>query len=253
MREPLRFQISPSSLTFEYDGCKRCFQLHARLGIRQIAIFPGVCSTLDNDQRKALEGQPTSLLGADLLAGTLRCKALRLKSTPIAIPGTRVELVIAGSIDCHVELAGNKHGIIDFKTIEPTDPRIAHYARQLHAYALAAENPAPGVSGFDPVVLLGLMCFAPRGMTVRKADYWERFEPSWIGVDRNDASFVRFLKEVADVLESPELADPNPKCEFCRRDSDVVALSRAKPAARPLKTTVLAAFHADLRRQRGWT
>ena len=51
---------------------------------------------------------------------------------------------------------------MDVRTTELKSCLADFYSPQLHAYALALENPAFGRELLKPVMLLGLLCFEPR-------------------------------------------------------------------------------------------
>ena len=107
--------------------------------------------------------------------------------------------------------------MIDFKTSEGNRRNIPLYSRQLHAYAYALENPAPGKLGLSPISRLGLLCVEPQQM-IRGADgsYSYLAKPVWLECPRNDEGFFSFLDEVLGVLESPDPPPPGESCEWCR-------------------------------------
>jgi hypothetical protein len=104
---------------------------------------------------------------------------------------------------------------VDFKTTIPREEHAPLYGRQLHAYALAAENPAPGNLQLKPVSRLGLLCFQPTRMTAGREGVAYRGSAHWIPIPRDDLMFMAFLIEVADLLDRSDAPDPAPGCAFC--------------------------------------
>jgi PD-(D/E)XK nuclease superfamily len=115
--------------------------------------------------------------------------------------------------------------VIDFKTASPSGEKAEMYARQLQAYALALENPAPDALRLSQIEALGLLFFSP--------DKWEQnasqrqlLEESmeWMPIMRNDAAFMDFLESVVALLDGP-LPDAEPDaCDWCRYREQTRAL-----------------------------
>lgn len=106
-------------------------------------------------------------------------------------------------------------GVIDFKT-SSVSKSANTYARQLHAYAQAIENPSEDselVQG--KVTNLGLVVYSP-------SQFHTPLRPdggfaaaltgdfSYVEIPRNDAAFIAFISEVLDVLGLPEAPKPPP-------------------------------------------
>jgi len=52
MTETKNYKLTPSDLTFLYSGCKHCFALKVKHGIRQPSIpIPGIFSTISSLQK----------------------------------------------------------------------------------------------------------------------------------------------------------------------------------------------------------
>jgi hypothetical protein len=116
--------------------------------------------------------------------------------------------------DANHELA---YGVIDFKTTKPSPRHIPFYSRQLHAYAYALENPAPGKLALAPVTELGLICFEPSAMeplTGGRLSY--AGQATWLACPKDYARFLSFIDQVLAVLDRPEPPPSSPVCVWCR-------------------------------------
>jgi hypothetical protein len=244
------YAISPSSLTFLWESCKRCFQLHVKYGIKQTGTFPAVFRSLDRHQREFFEGKPTTAFDASLPAGTLLCADLRLCSVPMAIPGTKVSVVFRGNIDCQAQFAQGDNGIVDLKTTDPSDRHVGLYPRQLHPYAIAGENPAPGYPLITPITRLGLFCLAPTGMADgTDGNYVYEASGTWVEIERDDHAFFTYMRDVAAVLEFPRLMDPDPGCQTCQRQAALANLDLQGAQPTRVEAASSPAGEGDINRQ----
>jgi hypothetical protein len=237
------FTIAPSDLTFLLSECTRCFYLKVALGQRRTATpMPAVFTILDRQQRQFFEGKPTSELHPDLPPGIAHCGDLSVRSAPVVVPGHEIAVEIRGSLDAALVFDDATFGIVDLKTTEPKTGLASFYSPQLHAYALAVENPAFGRVLLKPVTLLGLLCFSPNEM-IRLPDggLAYRTTPTWIPIPRDDTSFFMLLGLVADLLERPSPPDPSPGCPWCR--------DRPAPPADPALATIPSASRGGLHPQ----
>lgn len=118
-------------------------------------------------------------------------------------------------VDGIVKFDDETFGVIDFKT-SSSQKTASTYARQLHAYMHAIENPSRNselIAG--KVSDMGLVVYTPKDFhTPVNAD--GRLSAALLGdltyvpVERDDEEFTRFLGEILDVLTLPE-APPAPK------------------------------------------
>ena len=107
------------------------------------------------------------------------------------------------------------YGVIDFKTSSAAKTG-STYARQLHAYAHAIENPAANselVGG--KVSDMGLVVYTPDQFhtPIDENDNLSAAltgQLTYVPVQRDDDEFLRFLGDIVDVLSLPE-APPPPK------------------------------------------
>jgi PD-(D/E)XK nuclease superfamily len=217
--EPTRaaIKLAPSDLTFLWNECKRCFWLKAN-GIlkRPPAPFPKIFGALDRQSKDHFFGKRTEDMGLGLRPGRVILGDRWLRSAPIFVPGHQQAVKIEGVIDTALQFADGTYAIVDFKTSEPKPEHVPFYSRQLHAYALCAENPAHGALRLSPVSQLGLICIEPVGMLDLNGDVAYQGTTTWLEIQRDDGAFIALLSEVLFLLERPDPPEPNPECSFCR-------------------------------------
>lgn len=155
------YKLSPSDLTFAWDGCKYCFYLKVRHGITYRGPFPGIFGKMANLTSEFYLGKPTAEITPDLPPGVVRYRERFVKSAPISIPGATSQCYIYGRFDAVIEFEDDSYGIVDYKTSDARDEHAAFYSRQLSAYAYALENPAPKALALSPVSRLGLFVITP--------------------------------------------------------------------------------------------
>jgi len=208
----MEFTISPSNLTFLYNGCPRCFWLASHGGMKQPSIFPGVFNRIDSSMRKFFDGKQVQKFAPDLPAGVFKTKSRKVQTTPIMFG--EVSLIIAGKTDAFVDFDRGKTGIIDFKCAGKLDDLAEKYARQLFGYALAAV--ADGLE----VTHLGLIAYVPDTFDKTETPTGDPLAAlygrlTWIPIPRNDSEFMKFLAGVARLLAGPPPA-VGPNCDYCR-------------------------------------
>jgi hypothetical protein len=131
-----------------------------------------------------------------------------------------------GSIDAALHFDDGSYGIIDFKTVNPRDSHVTLYTMQLHAYALAFEQPATEANRMAPVTTLALLCFEPEGMIrLGTDDYAYRARRTWIEVERDDAAFLSIMNLVAGILAEPNPPTAGENCVWCLCNSPCCGLS----------------------------
>lgn len=214
----MNYKLSPSDLTFLYDGCKHCFVLKVKHGISQPSIpLPGVFSSISYLQKERYSSKRMEEISPNLPHGLVSYGEKRVRSLPIELPGCSSTCYINGRFDIVAELDDGSYAVLDFKTGNPADEKSTMYARQLHAYAFALENPDADFLNLSPVTVLGLLYFIP--------DHCEQTGPErqilggslqWIQIPRDDDTFRNFLGEVIRLLDGP-LPDSNPnECDWCK-------------------------------------
>ncbi len=217
------WKLSPSDLTFLFEECPRCFWLKVAGNFpRPRTPFPRVFTLLDLQAKAFFDGKRSERISPDLPPGRIVHGDRRLRSMPIHVPGHDRRLFIVGRIDSAIGFDDGSFAIVDYKTTVPKPHHAALYGRQLHAYALAAETPAPGSLMLKPVTRLGLLCFEPTRMTATRGGAAYRGETHWIEVTRRDGEFMAFLGSVADLLDRPTPPEATAACSFCSYLADGV-------------------------------
>lgn len=224
------YRLSPSDLTFLYDGCKHCFVLKVRHGIPQPSIpLPGVFSVIAGLQKNHYSAKRTEDFCPQLPPGTITMGEKRVRSAQIIFEGLGSTCHIAGRFDVIAALDDGSYAILDFKTGNPSDEKAGMYSRQLHAYALALENAAEGELALAPISHLGLLYFTPdQCQYVGDSRQILQGQMNWVEIERNDTGFRTFLGDVISLLDGPTPA-PNPEqCDWCRYRSRVAGAPAGK-------------------------
>lgn len=213
----MNYKLSPSELTFLYEGCKRCFYLKAVNKISQPSIpLPSIFSKIAALLKDHYTDKHTNKLHPALPPGIVSHGEQFVKSKIIQLPGHNSTCFISGRFDIVIKFEDGTYGVIDFKTGNPNDEYIGFYSRQLHAYAYALENPAPGALRLSPVTKLGLLYFYPSKTNqdnIKSLSY--EAEITWHEIKKDEQGFLKFIGEVLDILESPEPPEPAPDCRWC--------------------------------------
>jgi hypothetical protein len=223
----MNYRLSPSDLTFLYEGCKHCFVLKVKHGISQPSIpLPGVFSTIANLQKNHYSGRRTEEFCPQLPPGVVTLGEQRVQSSPIKFDDLESTAVIAGRFDVVAELDDGSFAVMDFKTGNPSEEKVDMYGRQLHAYAFALENPAKGCLKLSPVSRMGLLYFTPDSCEYTGNDCQVLSgRMSWHEVKRDDKAFHRFLHEVVALLDGP-LPDADPEqCDWCSYHAEIAGVS----------------------------
>jgi hypothetical protein len=192
--------------------------LKVKHGIAQPSIpIPGVFTIIAGLQKECYSGKRTESLSNTLPPGTMSYGEKWVRSGNIQVPESTSTCYINGRFDIVAELDDGSFSVMDFKTGNPADEKTTMYARQLHAYAIALENPAEGALHLAPVTRLGLLYFTPdscQHMTGTRQML--EGQMNWVEVDRDDESFMTFLHDVVRLLDGP-LPSPQPEnCDWCR-------------------------------------
>lgn len=211
------YTLSPSDLTFLWEGCRRCFYLKVKHKLQYSGVFPGVFSKMANLTSHFYEGKPAHEISPSLPEGRLAYREKWVKSAPIIIPGIGAECVLRGRFDAVIAFTDGSYGLVDYKTSEAGVEQGAFYSRQLSAYAYALEHPAEGALHLAPVTHLGLFILTP--MRFERSPAGEMVfvnRAAWVEVPRDDAAFLGLLAEVVAVLEAPEPPQSSETCELCK-------------------------------------
>jgi len=213
----MNYRLSPSDLTFSYEGCKRCFYLKVVNGIAQPSMpLPSIFSKIASLLKNHYDGKHTSELHAALPSGTVSYGEKNVRSGIIQLPNHKATCYISGRFDIVVSFDDGTYGVIDFKTSNPESDSANLYSRQLHAYAYALEHPATNALALSPVTKLGLLYFYPESVnqqSIERLSY--EAEITWIEIRKDEEDFLEFIDEVLNVLELPEAPECSPNCQWC--------------------------------------
>jgi hypothetical protein len=229
----MNYRLSPSDLTFLYDGCKHCFVLKVKYGISQPSIpLPSIFSMIASIQKSYYSGRRTEEFCPSLPPGIVKFGEKKVCSKKIQIPDSDSTCYISGRFDIVAELDNGGFAIIDFKTGNPKDEKSAMYSRQLNAYAMALENPEPGALELRPVIHLGLIYFIPGNCElVQEAQQILKGPIQMIPIARDDGQFLDFLAGVVKLLDGPTPKMDPDKCAWCKRHAQILGLSEVQPSA----------------------
>jgi len=213
----MNYRLSPSDLTFLYDGCKHCFVLRVKHGISQPSIpLPAIFTKIAALQKEFYSGKRTESICPGPPPGIVSHGEKPVRSKTITFPGCESTCYISGRFDIVAELDDHSYAVFDFKTGSPNDEKTEMYGRQLHAYALALEQPAEGAMALSPISSLGLIFFTPDSCAhpgpVRQV---LEGNMQWIEVRRDDGAFMGFLESVVRLLDGPMPAMETEKCDWC--------------------------------------
>jgi hypothetical protein len=210
-------KLAPSDLTFLFDECPRCFWYKVR-GIlkRPSAVFPKIFTKIDGQTKDFFYGKRAEQMAEGVRPGRVAFGDRWVRSRPLHVPGHHARVQLAGIIDTALALDDQSFAVIDFKTSQPKPEHTAFYGRQLHSYALAAENPAEGALELSPVSQLGLLCVEPTAMVGLDDGVAYKGVATFLEIERDDGAFMAFLSRVLYVVENPEPPAAAPKCSYCR-------------------------------------
>ena len=213
----MNYKLSPSDLTFAYEGCKRCFYLKVVNNIAQPSIpLPSIFSKIASLLKNHYTGKNTSELHISLPPGVVSHGEKYVRSQTIQLPHHDTTCYISGRFDIVISFDDGTYGVIDFKTGNPNTESAYLYSRQLHAYAYALEHPSSQGLALSPITKLGLLYFYPETInqqSIERLSY--NAEITWIEMRKDEEDFLRFIDGVLDVLELSEAPEHSPNCQWC--------------------------------------
>ena len=213
----MNYKLSPSDLTFLYDGCKHCFVLKVKHGISQPSIpLPAIFSTIGSLQKNYYSSKRTEAFCPELPPGVVMLGEKWVRSRTIDFSECSSSCFINGRFDIVANLDDGSYAVLDFKTGNPNEEKAGMYSRQLHAYAFSLENPADGALRLSPISRLGLLYFTPdKCEQIKIPRQILEGEMRWIEVERNDSVFLDLLRGMVSLLDGP-LPPPEPEtCNWC--------------------------------------
>ena len=213
----MAWKLSPSDLTFLLEECQRCFWMKLAGGLpRPRAPFPKIFNLLDGQTKQFFRDKRTEEIAPGIKPGRVLHGDRWVRSGPIFVPGYASPVLLGGRFDTAFGYDDGTYGLVDFKTADPRSAHLALYGRQLHAYALAAEQAAPEGLELRPISQMGLLCVEPTAMEASGDGVAYRGEPHWIEIPRDDGQFMAFLSEVLCLLENPSPPEASENCAFCQ-------------------------------------
>ena len=215
----MNYKLSPSDLTYLFEGCKYCFSLKIKHGITQPSMpMPGIFASIAGQQKEFYTNRRTETFSHELPPGIIAFGEQRVESSPIMIAGIETTCYIKGRFDLVTKFDDGSFGIIDCKTSRPSESKTQMYGRQLQAYAYALENPAPGQLSLKPITKLGLLYFEPT--TFEQQSINEQLfkgDLVWHEVMKDDAEFINFIHSVLAILDSNDVTPQMcHTCEYCK-------------------------------------
>jgi len=213
----MNYKLSPSDLTFLYEGCKRCFYLKVTKKITRPSIpLPSIFSKIAGLLKEYYDGKRTEELNPSLSPGIVKYGEKWVESKNIYFRHNRDTCYIKGRFDIVIEFDDGTYGVYDFKTANPEGEYSSFYGRQLHSYAYALENPADGALSLSPVSKLGLLYFYPTKVSQTRID-WLSFDAQihLIEIEKNEQEYLSFLDEALTFLESDEPPSHFIDCQWC--------------------------------------
>lgn len=214
----MNYRLSPSDLTFLYDGCKHCFVLKVKHGIFQPSIpLPAIFTKIAALQKEFYSDKRTESICPGPPPGIVSYGEKHVRSKTLEFSGCESTCYINGRFDIVAGLDDRSYAVFDFKTGSPSDEKAEMYGRQLHAYSLALEHPADGALALSPISSLGLIYFTPDSCAhpgplrqILEGDM------KWIAVRRDDTVFMGFLESVVRLLDGPTPPTEPSSCDWCK-------------------------------------
>lgn len=213
----MNYKLSPSDLTFFYEGCKRCFYLKVVHNLPQPSMpLPSIFSKIASLLKNHYDGKQTNELHVALPPGIVSHSEKNVKSKVIKLPNHKATCFISGRFDIIASFEDGTYGVIDFKTGSPNSESAHLYSRQLHAYAYALENPDTDALSLSPITKMGLLYFYPSSISQQSIEKIA-FESgiTWIEIEKNQQRFLKFIDDVLNILELPEAPEHSPACQWC--------------------------------------
>ncbi len=205
--------ISPSDLTFSWDGCHRCLWLNYNHQVKAPMFMPLV-GDLAAMQEASYVGKSSADMHPALPEGKVWKLADWVQSTNIIVDGVDSGFAIRGKYDLVMEFPDGTYGIIDCKFQARDSDKSKFYSPQLEAYAFALENPAKNA----PITIshMGLLVWSPVKVRGNSAgNFGMELSCSWYPAPRNPESLQERLAEFIKVVKG-DVPPAKDNCELCR-------------------------------------
>ena len=203
--------LSPTDLTFLWDECPRCFYNKVVLKQpRPRGPFPKVFGAHRPGHEGLLPGPAGRGAGPGRATGRDRGRGPVGEVGAHRAPGVALDaVVIRGRVDALVPATTARRRSSTSRPLLPSDDHLEHYGRQLHAYALALEQPSVGPP--TPVSGLGLLSFSPERFETTGEEGALRGGLTWTELPLDRTGFQVFLGQVLALLDQPETATGQPR------------------------------------------
>lgn len=212
--------LSPSEFGFLWQECRRCYYLKVTQKYNRPGTFPKIFQAIDAQMRACFDGKRTEEVLPQLPPGKLDCTDQRVQSIPIRSPNRDSSLQIRGKLDALIHFDDGSVAVVDFKTTSVSGRNVETYTRQLSAYAYALEHPAEGYLALKPIKRLGLLIFEPRSFSSQANTASFSGSLSWVEIPFSHDIFLKFMDEVATVLDLESHPPVTEGCIWCAyRDS----------------------------------
>lgn len=204
------YKLSPSDFAYLYEECKLCYYLKVKHKIEQPKMpMPGVFSAINTRLQGKVVEKNLQTISKNLPNGKVVNQEGWVNS--ITIPGT--DLYIKGKYDLLVENLDKTFTLVDLKISQQDIEKIDKYKTQLNAYKFALENPKEGVP--IKITKLGLLVFYPDEVIYKEDNAFVSFPPKWFEVPIDNEGFLKFAKEIDELLKGPMPAESK-ICKWCQ-------------------------------------
>jgi hypothetical protein len=207
--------LSPSEFGFLWQECRRCYFLKVTQKFTRPGTFPKIFQAIDAQMRACFDGKRTEDVLPQLPPGKLDCNDQRVQSVPVRFNNRDSSLQIRGKLDALIRFDDGSAAVVDFKTTAVSGRNVETYSRQLSADAYALENPADGFLALKPIKRLGLLIFEPRSFSSQATTASFAGTLSWVEIPIDHGIFLKFLDEVASVLDLTAPPATTNGCTWC--------------------------------------
>lgn len=206
----MNYKLSPSDFAYLYEDCKLCYYLKIKHGIKPPSFpFPGVFSTINSIVQGQMVGKSLNEFAKDLPNIEVVKQEGFVKSKQVE--GTSV--FISGKYDLLADNGDGTHTLIDLKISKPDVEKIDKYKTQLYSYKYALENPQEGDS--YKISKMALLIFYPESATFDDDGALIKFPAKWFEIPIDEEGFMKFIKEVDDLLAGDPPAEED-GCKLCQ-------------------------------------
>jgi len=212
LSENARAFISPSDLTFSWDGCHRCLWLYYNHQVKAPLFMPLVGEIAEMQELSCL-GKTSADLHPEIPEGKVESHGGWVVSKPIEVAGQVTPYAIRGKYDLLMEFPDGTYGVVDCKFQARDSDKSGFYSPQLEAYAFGLENPAKGEP--KKISSLGLLVWSPvkiRGNS--SGNFGMELKCSWYPMERNPEALQARLSEFIGVIAGT-VPESKAKCDQC--------------------------------------